>query len=66
MNCYRCTNRHKGCHSECGDYMEYRAAIEAQGKERKQQISVICFQVEQMQKNKKTMRRKKNFRRTKT
>lgn len=29
--CYKCPNRHKGCHSECEAYREY---VEARDKER--------------------------------
>ena len=63
--CKDCTDRHKGCHSKCEKYLEYKKIIDAQNKERKQHISVICYQVEQMHKSSEIMRRKKNFRRTK-
>ena len=64
--CKDCEKRCKGCHANCESYLEYKNHVDTQNKERKKHVAVVCYQVDQMKKNKEIMRKKKNFRRTKT
>ena len=44
--CYKCTRRHRKCHSNCGDYAEYRRIIGIKHADERREAMLDDYDVE--------------------